>query len=121
MISSTSAPKMMRGYEWPLAIPRFRPNSVGESTLRPPSPPVKPVQLNTSASIVNANASVTTARFTPRRRSAGSPINNPSGTAARLARMIENGKPMPRFELRWVRMNALTPANDICASDTWPT
>ena len=94
------------------------PNSVGDATSRPRRPPLKLVLLKSRASIANAAASVTTARFTPRSRRAGSPISRPSGTASSAATISENGNGMP---LMWVSMNALKPANDICASETWPT
>ena len=89
--------------------------------VRPPRPPLNQDGLNTSASMAAAAASVMTARFTPRTRSAGSPIRRPTGTAAAAASSSENGNGTPQFWLRWLSMNALIPANDICASDTWPT
>ena len=68
-----------------------------------------------------ANPSVTTARFTPRSRSAGSPITNPTGTAHKPAASSENGNPSPHPWEICPSMKPPMPASDICASDTWPT
>ena len=86
--------------------------------MRPPRPPLKDALLNTSASIAAAAASVTTARFTPRTRSAGRPMSTPIGTTASAASSSENGNGTPRPCVRWLSTNAPMPANDICASDT---
>ena len=70
--------------------------------------------------MVVAAASVTTARLTPRNRSAGSPTTSPSGIAARLASSGANGKPSPHVDVRWVSTKPLTPAKAIWASEIWP-
>ena len=119
-IASTSTPKITRGYASPFEIPMFQPSSVGLGTLRPSNPPVKLSRLNTKASIVTAAANVTTARLTPRNRNAGSPTTIPNGTAASDAKNGASGNPSPQVEVRCVSTNPLTPANAICASDTWP-
>ena len=77
--------------------------------------------LKTRASIAAAKPSVTTARLTPRRRSAGSPMTIPTGTAHSPARMSENGKPSPQPCEMCPSMKPPMPASDICASDTCPT
>ena len=68
-----------------------------------------------------AKPSVTTARFTPRSRSAGRPMTSPTGTAQSPARISENGKPMPQLVEMCPSMKPPMPASDIWASETWPT
>src|ERR1700733_13613155 len=79
------------------------------------------VLLNASASSAAAVARVVTARFTPRTRTAGSPITSPTTTEHRAARIRPNGKPIPRLWAMWLSMNALIPASAFWASEIWPT
>ncbi len=83
--------------------------------------PVKDKSVNRTASIAAANPSVTTARFTPRSRSAGRPMTSPIGTAQRPARISDHGKPMCQSVEMCPSMKPPIPARDIWASDTWPT
>ena len=97
------------------------PKNVGAPMVRPPRPPVNAVALNTSASIAAATARVTTARLTPRTRSAGRPMISPSGTAVSAASRSGMGNGSPAAAPSWDRTNALSPTKDCWASDTWPT
>ena len=67
----------------------------GDPIERPPSPPVNPTLLKTSASMAAAAANVTTARFTPRTRRAGKPMRMPIGTTVSAAMISEIGNGMP--------------------------
>ncbi len=118
---STSTPKITRGYALPWLIARFSPGSRGAGIGRPAVPPVNDVLVNTTASIAAANPRVTTARFTPRSRSAGRPMINPTGTAQSPARISDHGKPMPHPLEMCPSVKPPIPAIDIWASDTWPT
>ena len=84
-------------------------------------PPVKLSTVNSTASRAEANPSVTTARLTPRSRSAGRPMTSPTGTAQSPARSSDHGKPMPQAVEMWPSMKPPMPASDIWASETWPT
>ena len=57
----------------------------------PLSPFVQPVFWKNTASTAIAAPSVTTARLSPRTRSAGSPRATPIGATIRAAAMIESG------------------------------
>ena len=114
-------PKIARFVDLPAFAARFSPSRWGALIGRPAVPPAKPALEKISASIAAANPSVTTARFTPRSRSAGSPITSPTGTAHRPAASSENGKPSPHPCEMCPSMKPPMPASDICASDTWPT
>ena len=105
----------------PELIARFRPGSFGGGIGRPPVPPVKLSTVNSTASRAEANPSVTTARLTPRSRSAGRPMISPTGTAQSPARISDHGKPMPQSVAMWPSMKPPMPASDIWASETWPT
>ena len=119
--TSTMTPKTTRFVDVPTLAARFSPSRCGDLIGRPAVPPAKPVLEKISASIAAANPSVTTARFTPRSRSAGSPITNPTGTAHRPASDQREREAEPHPCEMCPSMKPPMPASDICASDTWPT
>ena len=62
--------------------PRLSPKRCGSGTGEPVAPPPHVVLLKTKLKIATAAASVTTARLTPRTRSAETAVTRPSSTAA---------------------------------------
>ena len=66
-------------------------------------------------------AMVTTARLTPRTRSADAPTVVPTTTAASEPMIGPQGNPMPASTMRCDTVKPHTPARVTWASDTWPT
>jgi hypothetical protein len=71
--------------------------------------------------IATAAASVTTARLTPRTRSADTAVSSPSRTAAALPASGASGKPMPASTARCEIVKPATPARASCTTEIWPT
>ncbi len=93
------------------------PKIFGWGTPRPSIPPDQSVFWNTKLSIATAAPMVTIARFTPRTRSAGSPISTPTGTAISAAITIDGRNEMPFSSASFETANAPTPAKVISASE----
>ena len=107
-------------------MPRSQPARSGPSTSNPELL-TKSELRNQIASTATAKASVTTASWSPRTRTAGSPNRTPITVAPRAATMgaIGNGNWTSRSGTRHVvligpRMNPATPARVSWASDTCP-
>jgi hypothetical protein len=66
-------------------------------------------------------ASVTTARLTPRTRSADAPTIRPTTTPAIEPASGPQGKPMPASTIMCDTTNPATPARVTWTSETWPT
>ncbi len=76
---------------------------------------------NPNCSMATTPASVTTARPTPRTRSADAPTIKPTTTPAREPASGAHGNPMPASTNMCDTANPETPANVTWMSDTWPT
>ena len=76
-------------------MPRFKPPSVGCSTGEPKLPAPQVLFWNPNCSIATAPASVTTARLTPRTRSAETPMISPISVATSEPASGPQGKPTP--------------------------
>ena len=103
------------------AGPRSIPNRCGSGTGEPVCPPPQVGLVKPKFSIATAAASVTTARLTPRTRSAETAVSMPSTSAAAVPRMSAMGKPMPALTARCEIVNPDTPASESCTTEIWPT
>ena len=97
-------------------MPRNLSSGTGEPVA--PAPHVELAKPN--CSMATAAASVTTARLTPRTRSAEAPATKPSTVAARTPAMAASGKPTPASLERCETTKPEAPASATCISDTWP-
>ncbi len=71
--------------------------------------------------IATTAASVTTARLTPRTRSADAAVIRPRITATSVPARGARGKPIPAFTARCEIVNPETPASVNCTTEIWPT
>ena len=115
-------PKTGRDDLSPRTRPKSQPNSSGFGTFAPPvlASPTNLGFLNTNSVIATPPASVTIARFVPRRRSAGSPVSAPNAVATMVAPIGASGKGTSHAIAIFDSVNPATPANAIWASDVCP-
>ena len=71
--------------------------------------------------IATAAASVTTARLTPRTRSAETAVIIPSTSAAAVPMMSAKGKPIPALTAKCEMVKPDTPARESWTTEIWPT
>ena len=95
--------------------------SLGSGTGELDVPPPHVEFRNTNCSIATAAARVTTARLTPRTRSADTAMIRPHTVAPTAPISIPAGKPTPWSAARWERMNPEIPASASWTIEIWPT
>src|SRR6478752_8869608 len=102
----------------PAPDPTSTPRIVGSGTgdAEPPAPHV--LLLKPNCSIATAAASVTTARDTPRTRSAEAPAAKPSAVAAATPQIAAGTNPRPASSVTCATVKPATPASATCTSDT---
>ena len=71
--------------------------------------------------IATAAASVTTARLTPRTRSADTAVSIPTSRAAAVPMMGAKGKPIPALTARCEMTKPAIPASESWTTEIWPT
>ena len=96
------------------------PRNFSSGTGEPVAPAPQVALAKPNCSIATAAARVTTARLTPRTRSAEAPATKPSAVAASVPAMAASGKPMPASLKRCDTTKPEAPASATCMSDTWP-
>ena len=101
--------------------PRSRPNRCGSGTGEPVLPPPQVLLTKPNWSIATAAPSVTTARLTPRTRSAEAAVSSPSSTAAAAPHNGASGKPMPASTAMCETTKPETPARASCTTEICPT
>ena len=101
--------------------PRSIPNRCGSGTGEPIAPPPQVGLTKPKLSMATAAASVTTARLTPRTRSADTAVTRPSSTAAAMPASGASGKPMPASTARCETVKPATPASASWTTEIWPT
>ena len=97
------------------------PRNFGSGTGELELPPPHVVLRKTNCSIATAPASVTTARLTPRTRSAEAAIRSPMAVAPIAPISIAHGKPTPWSTARCETMKPETPASASWTIEIWPT
>jgi hypothetical protein len=90
--------------------------------LAPPvlASPTKAGFLKKNSAMATPPASVTIARFVPRKRSAGSPTTTPNAAAIVAASSGATGNGMSQFIASFDSENPAIPAKAIWANDVWP-
>ena len=77
--------------------------------------------MNQKLVMATAAASVTTASWTPRTRSAPTAMRMPSTVVKSTPMIGASGKPSPAFTMRCDMTNPHPPDRASCTTDTWPT
>src|SRR3954454_15996948 len=105
----------------PALEPRSTPASCGWLTGDPRLPAPHVELANPNCSMATTPANVTTAKLTPRTRSADTPTIRPSTAATSVPRIGPHGKPRWAWTIRCETVKPDTPAKVTWASDTCPT
>src|ERR1700722_3889659 len=101
--------------------PRSRPNHFGSGTGEPARPPPQVLFTNHKISMATAPASVTTARLTPRTRTAEAAVTRPMTTATAMPASAATGNVMPKLTAMCEIVNPAAPASASWTTEIWPT
>src|SRR5690242_19384018 len=102
-------------------VPRSRPNSFGSGTGEPDRPPPQVAFTKPKFSIATAPASVTTARLTPRTRTAETAVTRPMTTATAMPARAATGNVIPKLANMCETVNPAAPARASWTTEIWPT
>ena len=105
----------------PALAPRSSPKRFGSATGEPVEPPPQVVLVKPKFSIATAPARVTTARDTPRTRTAEIAVITPMITATAMPIRPPASVGMPKLTAMWLTVNPAAPARLSWITEIWPT
>src|SRR5512135_1206914 len=101
--------------------PRSSPNHAGSRTGEPARPPPQLLLTKPNFSMATAPASVTTARLTPRTRTAETAVTRPITTATTMPASAATGNVMPKLTAMCEIVKPAAPASASWTTEIWPT